>query len=301
MKLGGKGRIGLIGLVPLLLVTAQMLFFRRCFTAVRFLVLSKLVADGLEMFVVMMILVSSQLLFEDWVGPSHRPVVGYLALALQYTSFYSSIAMTVNRLLAVLYPLRYNAWFSNRATIIMVVFCWIFAWTHNIIYLRAECSFTFNPTIQQFVFSNEQCGQNLSLYQDLTYNVVLALLSTIVDIFSLARLRRMGKRPVHISSGAKREKPWFLQATVNSCLYVLMLGSFHIAECFSGITIRFLLTVIAWQIWLSSAPYCIIILQREFQTPFRNFWKRNIEHQDISIMHFSSDVKSRSQKSTRSR
>ncbi|KIH52774.1 hypothetical protein ANCDUO_17118 [Ancylostoma duodenale] len=243
-----------MGLAPLLLVIAQILFFRRCFTPVRFLVLSKLVADGLEMFVVMMLLVASQLIFEDWIAPKYQPTIGYLALALQYSSFYSSIAMTVNRLLAVLYPLRYNSWFNNRTTIIMVVVCWLFAWIHNLIYLRPECSFTFDPMIEQFVFSTEPCGETLSLYQDLTYNVVLAILSTTVDIFSLVRLRTMSRRTIHIPDGSKREKPWFLQATINSCLYVLMLGSFHIAECFTGITLQFLPTVIAWQIWLSSAP-----------------------------------------------
>ncbi|RCN31094.1 hypothetical protein ANCCAN_23138 [Ancylostoma caninum] len=200
-----------MGFAPLLLVIAQILFFRRCFTPVRFLVLSKLVADGLEMFVVMMLLVASQLIFEDWIAPKYRPAVGYLALALQYSSFYSSIAMTVNRLLAVSYPLRYNSWFNNRTTIIMVVVCWLFAWIHNLIYLKPECSFTFDPVIEQFVFSTEQCGETLSLYQDLAYNVVLAVLSTAVDIFSLARLRSMSKRTIHIPGGSKREKPWFLQ------------------------------------------------------------------------------------------
>ncbi|RCN37156.1 hypothetical protein ANCCAN_16957, partial [Ancylostoma caninum] len=127
-----------MGLAPLLLVIAEILFFRRCFTPVRFLVLSKLVADGLEMFVVMMLLVASQLIFEDYIAPEYRPAVGYLALALQYSSFYSSIAMTVNRLLAVLYPLRYNSWFNKRTTIIMVVVCWLLAWIHNLIYLRRK-------------------------------------------------------------------------------------------------------------------------------------------------------------------
>ncbi|KAL6738176.1 hypothetical protein Aduo_011753 [Ancylostoma duodenale] len=203
-----------MGLAPLLLVIAQILSFRRCFTPVRFLVLSKLVADGLEMFVVMMLLVASQLTFEDWIAPKYRPTIGYLALALQYSSFYSSIATTVNRLLAVLYPLRYNSWFNNRTTIIMVVVCWLFAWIHNLIYLRPECSFTFDPIIEQFVFSTEPCGETLSLYQDLTYNVVLAILSTAVDIFSLVRLRTMSKRTIHNFGGSNREKPWFLQ--VNS-------------------------------------------------------------------------------------
>ncbi|KAL6738174.1 hypothetical protein Aduo_011751 [Ancylostoma duodenale] len=200
-----------MGLVPLLLVIAQILFFRRCFAPIRFLVLSKLIADGLEMFVIMMLLVASQLIFENWITLKYRPAVGYLALALQYSSFYSSIVMTFNHLLAVLYPLRYNFFFNSRSTTVMVAVSWLFAWIHNLIYLRPECSFTFDPMIEQFVFSSAPCGEALSLYQDLIYNVVLAVISTTVDIFALARLKTISKKTIHISGESKRERPWFLQ------------------------------------------------------------------------------------------
>ncbi|EPB67807.1 hypothetical protein ANCCEY_13100 [Ancylostoma ceylanicum] len=133
-------------------------------------------------------------------------------------------------------PLRYNFLFNEKTTVIMVVICWLFAWIHNLIYLKPECSFTYDPTILQFVFSNDRCGAALSLYQDLVYNVVLALLSTAVDIFSLTRLRSMSS------------------ATINSFLYVLMLASFHISDYVNDVTVQFLLTVIVWQMWLSAAP-----------------------------------------------
>ncbi|EYC14499.1 hypothetical protein Y032_0040g240 [Ancylostoma ceylanicum] len=246
--------VDIIGLVPLLLVIVQMLSPRRYLIPVRYLILSKLIADGLEIIVVMMLLVASQLIFGDWIQTKYRPIVGYLALSLQYSSFYTSLALTLNRFMVVMNPLRYNFLFNEKTTVIMVVICWLFAWIHNLIYLKPECSFTYDPTILQFVFSNDRCGAALSLYQDLVYNVVLALLSTAVDIFSLTRLRSMSSRTRRSPGESKREKPWFLQATINSFLYVLMLASFHISDYVNDVTVQFLLTVIVWQMWLSAAP-----------------------------------------------
>ncbi|KAL6738177.1 hypothetical protein Aduo_011754 [Ancylostoma duodenale] len=209
---------------------------RRCFTPVLYLVLSKLVADGLEMSAVMMLLVASQLIFGEWMPPEYRPVVGYLALSLQYSSFHTSIAMTTNRLLALLFPLRYNILCTNKTTVVVIVICWLIAWFHNLIYLKPECSFTFDPQIRKLVFTDDTCGEILSLYKDLIYNVVLALLTMIIDIFSLVKLRSQSSKSVNAPGRLSREKPWFLQATINSSLYVLMLTSFHTAHCFSGFT-----------------------------------------------------------------
>ncbi|KAK6020754.1 hypothetical protein OSTOST_13586, partial [Ostertagia ostertagi] len=97
-----------------------------------------------------------------------------------------------------------------------------------------DCSFTFDAQLRQFTFSDQQCGRALSLYQDLIYNVTLAVVSTFADIYCLLKLN------------------YYRKTAANSILYVLMLVSFHIAECFEGVTLRFILTVIAWQIWLGS-------------------------------------------------
>ncbi|KAK6030217.1 hypothetical protein OSTOST_03656, partial [Ostertagia ostertagi] len=95
--------------------------------------------------------------------------------------------------------------------------------------------FTFDAQLRQFTFSDQQCGRALSLYQDLIYNVTLAVVSTFADIYCLLKLNYYRKTAAKIA-----------------LLYVLMLVSFHIAESFEGVTSRFILTVIAWQIWLGS-------------------------------------------------
>ncbi|KAK6752434.1 hypothetical protein RB195_003703 [Necator americanus] len=255
--------VGIVGLLPLMLVIFEILFLRQSLTPFR----------------------------GEWMPKCYRPVVGYLALALQYSSFYTSVGMTINRFFTIMYPLKCRKWFRPKAIIVMISICWLFAWAHNLIYLIPGCEFTFDFTIIRFVFSEERCADNLSLYQDLIYNIVLSILVTTIDIFSLAKLRRMARRTAHVSIKTRREKPWFLQATINSALYLLMLVCFHTSDFFDGTNIRFFLAVISWELYLSSAPYCIIILQKEFQTPFRNVWKRAVHRKEISILHVSTELK----------
>ncbi|KAK6746780.1 hypothetical protein RB195_000192 [Necator americanus] len=179
--------VDFIGLVPLLLVVLQILYYRRRFTPFRCLILSKLMADGLELFIVMMVLVPSELIFGEWVPQRYRPAVGYFAIGLQYSSFQTSIAMTANRLLVVLYPLKYNA-------------------------------------------------------------------------------------------------------TINSALYLSMLGLFCIADYLDDDTIKFFLTVIGWQLWLGATPYCIIALQKEFQQPIRKLWRKIARRSEISGFQLTTEV-----------
>ncbi|KAK6030216.1 hypothetical protein OSTOST_03655 [Ostertagia ostertagi] len=228
--------VGILGLVPLLYVMMRLLIFRSRLHPFHYLILSKLAADAIEMVLPMMTFSASQLLFGRWLGVQNDPIVGYLALSLQYSSIYTSAAMTVNRLIAVVYTHQYSKWFNKKTTIIWIIACWMIAWIHNAIHLKENCSFIFNAQMRQFTFSDEQCGRTLSLYQDLIYNVTLAIITTLADIYCLLKMT------------------YYRETATNSIFYVLMLASFHIAECFEGITIRFILTVIAWQVYLASTP-----------------------------------------------
>ncbi|KAK5973880.1 hypothetical protein GCK32_000532 [Trichostrongylus colubriformis] len=139
-----------------------------------------------------------------------------------------------------------------------------------------KCSFTFQPETCQFEFNDERCGRTLSLSQDLIYNITIAVASTLVDIYCLLQLNYKKevcvlKMLAYSLDRRKREKPWFLQTISNSIFYVLMLASFHVAVFFEGTTMRFILTVAAWQLWLSSGPFMIICTDRDYRTSFCSF------------------------------
>ncbi|KAK6030218.1 hypothetical protein OSTOST_03657 [Ostertagia ostertagi] len=235
-------------------VMVQLLAYRQCLHPFQYLMLSKLAADGIELLVPIMGFSASQLLFGQWLHENKKPVVGYLALSLQYSSIYTSVAMTVNRTIAVTFPQGYKKWFNNKTTIIWVAACWVIAWTHNAIHLKEGCHFLFDLQTRLFKFSNEQCGRTLALYQDLIYNLTIAILTTLVDIYCLLKLSCVKKMVTYSPNRADKERPWFLQTTANAIFYALMLVSFHVSDYSEGITTRFVLTVVAWQLWLASAP-----------------------------------------------
>ncbi|ETN82191.1 hypothetical protein NECAME_17770, partial [Necator americanus] len=80
------------------------------------------------------------------------------------------------------------------------------------------------------------------------------------------------------------------QATINSALYLSMLGLFCIADYLDDDTIKFFLTVIGWQLWLGATPYCIIVLQKEFQQPIRKLWRKIARRSEISGFQLTTEV-----------
>ncbi|ETN82971.1 hypothetical protein NECAME_07625 [Necator americanus] len=132
--------IDFIGLVPLLFVVVQIFYYRRNFTPFRYLILSKLIADGLELLIVMMILVPSELIIGEWVPQRYRPAVGYFAIGLQYSSIFTSVGMTANRLLAISYPLKYNTWFTKSTTVTMVIISWLLGFIVRVDYVYSGFS-----------------------------------------------------------------------------------------------------------------------------------------------------------------
>ncbi|KAK6746779.1 hypothetical protein RB195_000192 [Necator americanus] len=97
-------------------------------------------------------------------------------------------------------------------------------------------------------------------------------------------------RGIYFPRESKREKPWFIQATINSALYLSMLGLFCIADYLDDDTIKFFLTVIGWQLWLGATPYCIIALQKEFQQPIRKLWRKIARRSEISGFQLTTEV-----------
>ncbi|KAK6017292.1 hypothetical protein OSTOST_17189, partial [Ostertagia ostertagi] len=102
--------------------------------------------------------------------------------------FYTCVASTVNRLLAISCPVRYNNWCGRKQTLFWIIACWLIAWAHNIILLKEDCSFTFNAGTRQLAFSPEPCGRVLSLYVDLIYNLVTAIITLLADVYCVVRL-----------------------------------------------------------------------------------------------------------------
>ncbi|KAK6057930.1 hypothetical protein COOONC_04510 [Cooperia oncophora] len=89
-----------------------------------------------------------------WLHEDNEHIVGYLALSLQYSSIYTSVAMTVNRFIVVTFPRHYNKWFNTKTTMVSITACWVIAWVHNTIHLKEGCNFTFDAQIRQFKFSD---------------------------------------------------------------------------------------------------------------------------------------------------
>ncbi|ETN82969.1 hypothetical protein NECAME_07623, partial [Necator americanus] len=128
--------------------------------------------------------------------------------------------MTANRLLVVLYPLKYNVWFTKSKTATIIIIAWLLAFIVRLDYVYSDCHFVFDVQSKQFIYT--ACSRILPFIA----NSILALFTTTLDIFSLSRIKNIS------------------EATINSALYLSMLGLFCIADYLDDDTIKFFLTVI---------------------------------------------------------
>ncbi|RCN41883.1 hypothetical protein ANCCAN_12156 [Ancylostoma caninum] len=70
-----------------------------------------------------------------WVPPH---LIGYTALALQFSSLYTSITMSLNRMMSVRFPFIYAKVFTKSNTIMIIIVTWLLAFSSSIVLLIGE-------------------------------------------------------------------------------------------------------------------------------------------------------------------
>ncbi|EYC00576.1 hypothetical protein Y032_0114g424 [Ancylostoma ceylanicum] len=185
--------------------------------------MSHAVIHGAAQLIVVVVFISTQLLTTQWVNSS---VVGYLALSFQFTSLYTSITMSLNRAIY-------------------------------------GCSFDFDRSRAEFVFSDSTCGRVISIFIDIVYNIILVVAVIPIDIVSLYLLNKIAKKRAENTKRLQKEKPFFIQTLLNSVLFASMLICFHLAVLSDGAVMRFMMTTAAWEMWLMSPQIVALILLNE--------------------------------------
>ncbi|CAJ0608181.1 unnamed protein product [Cylicocyclus nassatus] len=214
--------------------------------------LSHAIIHGLNQFLVVIIFMSTQTFVGQWMKPH---VVGYFALSLQFSSLYTSITMSLNRLMS-----EHGKTSVLKINLIFVEIC-----TKSFI---EDCGFHFQPNGALFHFGKAPCGEFVSLYMDIIFNLILTSIVVPMDIYSLYTLYKYSKSRVMSTRRVKTEKPWFVQTLSNSLIFASMLFCFHIAVFFPNGLGPFLLTVAAWEFWLMSPQIVGVFVQKEYRLAY---------------------------------
>ncbi|KHJ98993.1 hypothetical protein OESDEN_01007 [Oesophagostomum dentatum] len=123
--------MGVVGFC-ICLVEAYVILRQCIIHPFKYFCLSHTIVHGAAQLVVVALFISTQLITEQWMNPS---VIGYMAIALQFCSLYTSFAMSINRVLSVVIPLSYSSMFTKRNTRTVALAIWVFSFSTTVVLL----------------------------------------------------------------------------------------------------------------------------------------------------------------------
>ncbi|CAJ0608125.1 unnamed protein product [Cylicocyclus nassatus] len=211
-------------------------------------------------------------------------ILGQLALFFVEIVFHCSLILSIDRLIATAFPLRYQNWLTDKVTLSLLAFITVLAASYWAIYFFGDCSFHFSHKLRIWAFEKPQCtGYGLE-YIDMIYHLSLFGLTSIFDLITLSRLERLRKRFTvehHDVQGAheskrraKKELLLFVQATLTSSMYLIMIICFHVISPTVSTTFSyFLFTTFAWGLAHTIEGVVLIGLNPEIHTHLVSFQK----------------------------
>ncbi|RCN28642.1 hypothetical protein ANCCAN_25613 [Ancylostoma caninum] len=215
--------------------------------------------------------------------------VGQLSLFFVETAFHCCLCISINRFVAITFPMKYRRIFTNNTTTGLVVFISVLSALYWSVYFKSGCDFFFDHSYHVWSFGSDPCSVWLSFHIDMGYNVCLFLVVVLIDIVTLLQLRSMTKSVLarktatdayqssDMSRRQRKELLFFLQAFTNSLVYVFMLICFHLISRLVVTDFQlFLCTTFIWG--LSHAGGGVILMAfnpeiRRHVTHLRDFTK----------------------------
>ncbi|MCP3667534.1 MAG: hypothetical protein GY696_34420 [Gammaproteobacteria bacterium] len=119
-----------------------------------------------------------------------------------FSSVYTTLAIAVNRLLGISYPMSYTVWFSTRNTVKVIIVCWTLGVLHSVVYIFEGCDFFYSPSLYIWMFADTECGILVGMILDLGHGMFFMCLIFILNIITAMKLRRANQVPM------RRGKTW---------------------------------------------------------------------------------------------
>ncbi|PAV65746.1 hypothetical protein WR25_19703 [Diploscapter pachys] len=199
---------------------------------------------------------------------------GHVLLICYDITIYSHLFISLNRMCAIFFPLRYNRIFSYRNTMTAIVISWILAIVPSFyFYVYEDCKFLYAGDFYHFVFTTTPVCLFITWYTDFLKYVSIVVIICVLDIITVARvhfarLAMAGTTSTQSSKKRKGDEINFLkQACLQAGVFVCELITYFILEAkVQDKWSKFFLSTVAWVFVHCSDGFITIIFNREFRT-----------------------------------
>ncbi|CAI5449476.1 unnamed protein product [Caenorhabditis angaria] len=184
-----------------------------------------------------MILIQDNELAHSWYGK----IFGQLTIVFWYSCMFAHIAVSLNRYISIVYPVKAMKLFTTENTKYALGVLWCCAFCVTIPYFFNEtCYLAFNAHTFQWTYAATNCGQTLSHF-DFVTGVIICSTTFIIDMMTLCSLRTVNnfqtigsQTAAQASKRRKNEIRLFTQAFTQCIIFCVTLFSFHIFTLISN-------------------------------------------------------------------
>uniref|UniRef100_A0A0N4Z4P4 G_PROTEIN_RECEP_F1_2 domain-containing protein n=1 Tax=Parastrongyloides trichosuri TaxID=131310 RepID=A0A0N4Z4P4_PARTI len=214
---------------------------------------------------------------------------------------YCHVFISLNRFIALFFPLRYDLLFEGKGCKIYVSLLWIVSLTHIIPFFSRSCYFIFDSNIFVWSFGSTPCSYLLSEINfdlSIAYTIFCLAIDFIIFIklgIKSKNFKRCSKRMRQVSvaknsykktafesttindkkskknSSSKFPIKFFMQSFCQNVLVILQMISFHFFSPYSEDTLQIMAyTTIAWNLHSSIDGLIVFFFHKEIR---RNIFK----------------------------
>ncbi|CAJ0603515.1 unnamed protein product [Cylicocyclus nassatus] len=142
------------------------------------------------------------LVYLSWVAPStlwqnetsYRiigKIVGHLSTVFWYATVYSHMAISINRLIAITWPLKAGDILTNQKSLCMVLFIWCISFCHTISNFWSSCYVYYSASSWEWKFASSNCGIAISYIA--RFNVLIVTITFLFDAVVIIKFKKMNK------------------------------------------------------------------------------------------------------------
>uniref|UniRef100_A0AC34R9H8 G-protein coupled receptors family 1 profile domain-containing protein n=1 Tax=Panagrolaimus sp. JU765 TaxID=591449 RepID=A0AC34R9H8_9BILA len=238
----GVGIVGLTANLIAIVVIIKTKTLHNCFGYLLFVhAVAEAIVLSIFIFWTVPITIIDDSLAKTWVGVK----IGHLVQVAYYTVIYSQLFKAVNRLIAIISPIHYRNYFTDKNAKFYVPGPVIFGFIQGCVYFFPGCGFFFDSRVLLWNYAQSDCYNFVKEGIDLGWCLGLMSLVILIDIITLVSIIKTNA----MHGQSSKEFKFFIQTFSTSIMYLIMIILTQIVsdviESYWGI---FLITTMTWEI-----------------------------------------------------
>ncbi|TKR88390.1 hypothetical protein L596_012644 [Steinernema carpocapsae] len=211
---------------------------------------------------------------------------GQLLIFFWEASIFTHLFISMNRAIAVNFPIKYNVIFHDKKTTTMIVaLIWFIAALQAFPYTLPSCSMKFHPGTFTYEYSSSFCGRMVEQIGDLYVSIAVVTVIGLLDLTSFFRLHQLTHHHTNGKAKAKELRLFFQACTQAVLLMFCECSFFYLSSLSDNMWYAFASTTFIWVVTHFLDGVIVFVFSREIRSIILNKQEERISGLEPSIYH----------------